>query len=404
MASPESSSKLILVINCGSSSLKFALLTVPDMSVVLSGLGERLGAADASIRFDIDGERIKTELGQAGHDKALATLIDFLDKRNMRSRIAAIGHRVVHGGERFTASVAITPEVLADIEAVSVLAPLHNPANVVGIRAAMEALPGLPNVAVFDTAFHQTMPTKAFLYALPRKYQRELGVRRYGMHGTSHRYVSGEAVKALGLDPENHGIIVAHLGNGASATAIQNGKCVDTTMGMTPLEGLVMGTRCGDVDVGAILYIARHAGLDIDGIDNLVNKQSGLLGMSEISNDCRTVEQAAAEGNQNAKDALDVMTYRIARTISALTAGLTRLDAVVFTGGIGENSASTRAAAIAQMPLLGIEIDDAANDKMFGGKSGVISKNSSDKGPVAIVIPTDEERMIAIDTASIALA
>lgn len=397
-------SPLTLVINCGSSSLKFALFDSDRPDVLMSGLAERLSTAEAQIRFDLGGERIKTPLAgrglePAGHHDALNALIAFLDKSQWLSRIGAVGHRVVHGGERFTGSVAITPEVLSDIAACSELAPLHNPANLIGVRAALAALPHARQVAVFDTAFHQTMPPEAYLYALPQSYRRDFGVRRYGFHGTSHRFVARRAIDWLNLDPADSGLVVLHLGNGGSGTAVRNGASIDTTMGLTPLEGLVMGTRCGDVDPGALLYIARRAKLDIDGLDDLLNKESGLLGLSELSNDCRTLEAAAKDGHPGAKVALEVFTYRIAKTVGALAIALPRLDAVVFTGGIGENSAGVRKAVVNRLGSLGLTLDEAANETTTGGVTGVISRSVR---PCALVMPTDEERMIACDTAAIA--
>jgi acetate kinase len=396
-----STSPLTLVVNCGSSSLKFALYDPSESAALISGLAECLGAADARIRYDADGQRTVQQLNGGGHREALDALLAFVDARGLLSRVAAVGHRVVHGGERFTRSVAITPEVLAGIEACSELAPLHNPANLIGIRAAMAALPQACQVAVFDTAFHQTMPTEAYLYALPQQYRRDYGVRRYGFHGTSHRYVSHRTIEQLGLDPKDNALVVLHLGNGASATAILNGQSVDTSMGLTPVEGLVMGTRCGDVDAGALLYIARRAGLDLDGVDTLINKRSGLLGLSELSNDCRTLETAAQEGHEGAKTALDVFCYRIARTVGALAAALPRLDAVVFTGGIGENSAHVRAAVLKRLAIFGLDVDEARNASVRGGASGIVSHSTK---PCAIVVPTDEEGTIARDTAAIAFA
>ncbi|ABD86215.1 acetate/propionate family kinase [Rhodopseudomonas palustris] len=393
-------SPLVLVINCGSSSLKFALFDLDESDAFLTGLAENLGEADASIRITIDGERTSTSIPGADHTRALAGLVAFLEGRCLLPRIAAVGHRVVHGGERFTHSVEISSEVLDGIEDCSALAPLHNPAHLIGIRAAQAALPGARHVAVFDTAFHQTLLPAAYLYALPQRYRRELGVRRYGFHGTSHRYVAGRTVDLLGLDPLDHGIVVAHLGNGASATALCNGASVDTSMGMTPAEGLVMGTRSGDVDVGAVLHIARAEGLDLDGIDKMVNETSGLLGLSELSNDCRTLEKAAANGHAGAAEALSVFVHRVARTIGGLAMSLKRLDAIVFTGGIGENSVHVRAAVLSHLSVLGIEVDEAANAAVPHGGIGIVSRA---RHPVALVVPTDEERMIASDAAAIVL-
>jgi acetate kinase len=391
---------LVLVINCGSSSLKFALFDGGERQPLLAGIAERLGETGAQIRFK-DGAGRRTEaLPEGNHTGALRALLADLERRGLAQRIAGVGHRTVHGGERFTRSVRITPDVLADMEACVPLAPLHNPANLLGIRAAIAALPGVPQVAVFDTAFHQTMPRDAFLYALPLRFYRELGVRRYGFHGTSHAYVAGEAVALLGLDPDDHGIVTAHLGNGASATAVLNGRSVDTTMGLTPVEGLVMGTRAGDVDFGALVYIANRTGMDLEGLNRLVNKDSGLLGLSELSNDCRTLEEAAAKGHQGSIDAIAVFCHRLARAIGGLAMSLPRLDAVVFTGGIGENSPKVRADTVARLAAFGARLDAAANEKIVRGRSALISASGS--SPLLTVIPTNEEWMIARDTRSVA--
>jgi acetate kinase len=391
--------KLVLVINCGSSSLKFSLLEVGGHEPLLSGLAECLGLHDARLVIKKDGEKLTTSLNGGAHGEALAALLVHIRGLGLIERIGAVGHRMVHGGERFTASALITPQVIEDFEACNPLAPLHNPANLLGVRAALASLPGVPQVAVFDTAFHQTMPAAAYTYAIPQKYYRDLGVRRYGFHGTSHRYVAGEAVRFLGLDPKNHGLVIAHLGNGGSATAVKNGASVDTTMGLTPLEGLVMGTRSGDIDFGAAAHIARSEGLGIDGIENLLNKQSGLLGISELSSDCRAIEQAIDAGNAQAKLALDVFVHRLARHIGGLATSLDRFDALVFTGGIGENSARVRAMTIARLGVFGLKLDEAENKATFGGRTARIAAGP---GLVAAVVPTDEESMIASDTARIA--
>ncbi|MBB4267082.1 acetate/propionate family kinase [Roseospira visakhapatnamensis] len=394
-------SRLILVINCGSSSLKCALYAADNPEPLLRGLAECLGRPEATLRLTTDQGRYEVAMPDATHGIALDHLLTHLDRLGLRDRIGAVGHRVVHGGERFTGSVVLTPAVLADIEACVPLAPLHNPANLTGIRCARTALPALPQVAVFDTAFHQTLPPAAYLYALPRELYRALGVRRYGFHGTSHRYVAGEAVRVLGLDPDDHGLIIAHLGNGASAAAIRNGRSVDTSMGMTPLEGLVMGTRAGDVDVGALAHVARRRGYTVDDLERLLNEQSGLLGLSGLSGDCRDVQAAAAEGHQGAIEALEVFVHRLARYIGALATSLDRLDALVFTGGIGENAHTLRTAVLDRLALLGVRSPDpedavrAAND---GSGARILSRGA---GPVAMVIPTNEEWMIARDTAAL---
>jgi acetate kinase len=395
-----SPSDLVLVLNSGSSSLKFAVHDTGARTPLLSGLAERLGADGAAITFkDIKGKQTRP-LRAGEHAVALDAVLAELSRRGWLHALTAVGHRVVHGGERFTGSVLITPDVIADIEACTPLAPLHNPPALLGIRVALARLASIPHVAVIDTAFHQTMPQEAFLYALPMSLYRDHRVRRYGFHGTSHRFVAREAVALLDLDPADHGLVIAHLGNGASATAVQNGRSVDTTMGMTPLEGLVMGTRAGDIDAGAVLHVMRVCSLGVDQMDAMLNKQSGLLGLSECSNDCRELEAAAAGGHGGAQAALDVFVHRLARHIGGLAMALRRLDAVVFTGGIGENSVLVRRATVARLLPLGLTLDAAANARMTGGTGGLISVPGP--GPSAAVIATNEEWMIACDTAELA--
>lgn len=392
---------MTLVINCGSSSLKFVVFAPASRAPVLSGLAECLGHPDARITYKNGTTPRTRNLDADGHGAALAALLEILDEADMLDPIRAIGHRVVHGGERFKQSALITPDVLADIEACSTLAPLHNPANALGIRTALEKMPNVPQVAVFDTAFHQTMPPEAFLYGLPLAYYRDYGIRRYGFHGTSHRYVAEETVNILGLNPNDHGIVIAHLGNGASATAVLNGKSVDTTMGMTPLEGLIMGTRCGDVDPGALTHLAEQAGLDAKQMNAVLNKHSGLLGLSELSNDCRILEEAASEGHEGAQLALKVFAHRLARHIGGLAMSLPRLDALVFTGGIGENSATMRSMTMLRLRPLGIEADENANRAIVRGKKGIISSRTD---PAVLILPTNEEWMIARDTEALICA
>ena len=389
---------MILVINCGSSSLKFALQAVGAREPVLSGLAECLGLDDARITFKSPLGKSTLTLNGGRHAEAMAAVTQELENQGLLAQVVAVGHRIVHGGERFHASVLINDDVIAGIEACCELAPLHNPGHLVGIRAAQRAFPGLPQVAVFDTAFHQTMAADAFMYAVPIRFYQDYGVRRYGMHGTSCRFIADEAIRELGLDPQDHGIVVAHLGNGASATAIKNGRSVDTSMGMTPLEGLVMGTRCGDIDPAAVTYIARREQLDLDGIDHLLNQQSGLLGISGLSSDCRALEEAAANGHVNARLALEMFAHRLARSIGGLVSSLDRFDALVFTGGIGENSALLRRITLERLQVLGMKIDEEANQRAVRGQSGVISL----QGPTALVLNTNEEWMIARDTAELA--
>jgi acetate kinase len=390
---------LILVINCGSSSLKFSLQPVNATEPLLSGLAECLGLEDSRIIIKAEDGKTTQSLNGGRHAEAMEVLTRYLDQRGLLSKVAAIGHRIVSGGERFTASALVTEEVLAGIEECCELAPLHNPGHLVGIRAAQKAFPSLPQVVVFDTAFHQTMKPAVYRYAVPKRFYTDYHVRRYGAHGTSCRYIAGEAIKVLNLAPDNHGIIICHLGNGASATAVKNGLCVDTTMGMTPLEGLIMGTRSGDIDPAAVTYIARREKLDLDGIDQLLNKQSGLLGISGVSSDCRALEEAAEAGNEDAQLALQMFAHRLARLAGGLATSLDRLDAIVFTGGIGENSARLRAMTLDHLRIFGFKLNAAANNAAVRGQAGVITEPGS---PIAVVINTNEEYMIARDTAELA--
>lgn len=386
---------LTLVLNCGSSSVKFALLDPEGGEVRLSGLAERLGAAGASMRVESGGERRTRSLEGGSYPEAFAALLEELDAAGGRAQVGAVGHRAVHGGERFSTSARITPEVLEAIRACVPLAPLHNPANIAGIEAAQAAFPGLPHVAVFDTAFHQTMPPVAYRYAVPEGWYTLHGVRRYGFHGTSHAYVAGEAARMLGRPLEELNLVTAHLGNGCSATAVQGGKSVDSSMGLTPLEGLVMGTRSGDVDPGLHDYIARQAGLTLTQVTEALNKKSGLLGLSGLTNDMRELEAAAAGGHQGAELAVNIFVYRLAKTIAALSVPLGRLDALVFTGGIGENSAAVRARTLERLGILGFSLDPQANASAVRGQGGLITTPGS---TAALVVNTNEELMIARET------
>ena len=389
---------LVLVINSGSSSLKFAVHALDRRRPLLSGLGDRLGLGGATVSFKDESGKTVRDLKEPTHAAALDAVLEEFATRGWLGALAAVGHRVVHGGERFSSSVLVTPDILVELEAISPLAPLHNPPAILGMRVALARL-AVPHVAVLDTAFHQTMPPSAYLYAVPMSLYRDHGVRRYGFHGTSHRFVAGEAVEMLGLDPADHGLVIAHLGNGASAAAVLNGRCVDTTMGMTPLEGLVMGTRSGDIDPGALFYLARRTGWSWDEMDTLLNKRSGLLGLSELSSDCRELEAAARNGHAGARSALEVFVHRLARHIGGLAMCLPRLDAVVFTGGIGENSARIRDMTVRRLKPLGLALDEDANLRMVGGIAGVISTGER---PIAAVVNTNEEWMIARDTAELA--
>ena len=401
-----STEKKILVLNCGSSSLKFALISSESGQVALSGLAERLGNADACITVKQNGEKQKTDLSDdKTHLGAINHLVSVLDQQDLSKDVYAIGHRVVHGGESFTSSALIDDEVISAIEKTSGLAPLHNPANLMGIRAAQKAFPAQPQVAVFDTAFHQTMPEHAYLYAIDKSLYQEDGIRRYGFHGTSHFYVSREAAKQLNKPIGETSVITIHLGNGCSICAVENGKSVDTSLGMTPVEGLVMGTRSGDVDPGLIIYLMKQKGYSPDDVDNLLNKKSGLLGLSQMSNDCRTLEETLDSKNeqeqQQAKLAMDVFCYRVAKYIASYTCALSHLDALVFTGGIGENSDYIRKTVINHLNLLQLTINDEQNLAARFGTGGEIQ--GEDSRYKVLVIPTNEELVIAQDAARLAV-
>ncbi len=390
---PHASPDCFLVINCGSSSLKAAVVRAADGSVPLKALAEWLGTPEASLTIEHDGARTKIPLPGAGHREALHEVENHMGSL----RPAAIGHRVVHGGEEFTGSVIVDGAVMDAIERCAPLAPLHNPANLTGIRTAMELFPGLPHVAVFDTAFHQTLPPAAFLYAVPRRLYDKFKIRRYGFHGTSHHYVSLEAARRLGKNPAETSLVIMHLGNGCSACAVRDGKSVDCTMGLTPMEGLVMGTRSGDVDPGLHQFLQDRAGMSLTKINSMLNNESGLLGLSGLGNDMRTLAAAAADGNKMASLAIEVFCYRLAKAAAGLTAALGRIDAFVFTGGIGENSAPVRRRAAEHWQVLGIQLDDAANTAHGSGARGVIS--NTDSRIACLVVPTNEELMIARETA-----
>ncbi len=387
--------QLILVLNCGSSSIKFAALDPMSGVTELSGLVQRIGSADASIKYKLAEQVTTKPLPDINYQRALKLINDTIKASpEIAKKLVAIGHRVVHGGEKFTSSVVIDKHVLQAIRDCVVLAPLHNPANILGIEEATTAFPNLKQVAVFDTAFHQTMPEHAYIYPIPYNLYQQHRVRRYGFHGTSHRFVSKKAAEILKLDINNSALITAHLGNGCSVAAILNGKSVDTSMGLTPLEGLVMGTRSGDVDPSLHLHLVDNLGYDIHKVTNLLNKESGMLGISGIDSDLRTIEDKAAEGNQRAILALDIFCYRLAKYIASFIVALGKLDALIFTGGIGENSRAVRARTIALLGLLGFEL--AANLNEVNGKDnlGIITTKTS---KTAIVVPTNEELMIAQD-------
>lgn len=386
---------LVFVLNCGSSSLKFALVDTKTEQQVLSGLADSLGSDSPILKVKYNGNKESIDLASgAMHQMAIDTLVSLLKQYQLDQAIVAIGHRVVHGGEKFKSSALITPQVIAGIQEVSQLAPLHNPANLIGIEATQKIFPSVPQVAVFDTAYHQTIPEHAFLYALPYQLYKENGIRRYGFHGTSHFYIAQQAAQMLGKPVAKLNIICAHLGNGASVTAIANGLSVDTSMGLTPLEGLVMGTRCGDLDPAINHYLIENLGYNQAEVSVLFNQKSGLLGISELSNDCRLIEESAADGHQGAQLALDIFCYRLAKYIASYTVPLGELDAVVFTGGIGENSDVIRANVLALLKIFGFTLDQEANLAARFGNAGFINGPT---GPKAIVIPTDEELVIAQD-------
>jgi len=395
-------SKLVLVLNCGSSSLKFAIVDADNGTEHLTGLAECLHLPEARIKWKLDGKH-EAQLGDgAAHDQALAFIVETIlaSKPELSEALSAIGHRVVHGGEKFTQSVLIDDAVLKGIEDCAALAPLHNPAAIVGIKAAQKAFPGLPMSAVFDTAFHQTMPEEAFLYALPYDLYKEHGIRRYGMHGTSHLFIAREAAERLGKPADQLNIINCHLGNGASVCAIKNGQSVDTSMGLTPLEGLVMGTRCGDIDPAIIFHLHDTLGYSVEKINTMLTKESGLQGLTQVTSDCRFVEDNYGE-KEEATRAMDVFCHRLAKYVAGYTATLEgRLDAIVFTGGIGENSAPIREMVLNRLGVFGIEVDGEANLKARFGGEGTIT--SAESRVPAMVISTNEELVIAEDTARLA--
>jgi acetate kinase len=391
----------VLVLNCGSSSAKFAVIDPASSREVLSGIAQRLGSKEATLDWKHDGQKSSRGLAGAHHEEALRAVVELLRKLGLADGLLGVGHRVVHGGSKFSGSMAITPEVVAKIEECIPLGPLHNPPNLTGIKIAGELFPGLLQVGVFDTAFHQTMPPVAYTYPVPLEWREHLGVRRYGFHGTSHRFVARQALAMAGLPADDHAIVTAHLGNGASCTAVLNGKSVDTTMGLTPLEGVMMGTRSGSVDPAIIGHVAGALRQPEQKILDALNKQSGLLGVSGLSNDMRAVEEAAAKGHERAELALEIFCYVLAKALAALVVPLGRLDALVFTGGIGENSTQVRARVLSLLRFLGLELDPALNASHVRGSGGRITTGLR---PQALVVPTNEELMIATDTAEIAQA
>ena len=392
----------VLVINCGSSSLKYQLINSDTEDVLAKGLCERIGIDGRLVYQKAGCDKEITEAAMPTHKEAIQLVLGALTNEKTGAikslaEVNAIGHRVVHGGEKFASSAVITDEMIKAVEECNDLAPLHNPANLIGIRVCGGLMPGVPQVAVFDTAFHQTMPPKAYLYGLPIDYYKKYKVRRYGFHGTSHSFVSKRAIDFLGLDKDNSKVIVCHLGNGSSISAVQNGKCVDTTMGLTPLEGVVMGTRSGNIDPAIMEFIAKKENLDIAGMMNVLNKKSGLQGMSGVSSDMRDIDDAIAAGNEDAKNAFDVLCYGIAKFVGGYVAAMNGVDAIVFTAGIGENDCKVRETVCSYLGYLGITIDKEANGKR--GEEMVISTTDS-KVKVA-VIPTNEELAICRDTVAL---
>ncbi|MDE7036454.1 MAG: acetate kinase [Lachnospiraceae bacterium] len=393
----------VLVINCGSSSLKFQLINSDSEQVLAKGLCERIGI-DGSLTYQPEGgEKVKSDKAMPTHTEAIQFVIDALTDADTGvvkslSEISAVGHRVVHGGEKFASSVVITDEVKAAIEECNDLAPLHNPANLIGINACQELMPGTPMVAVFDTAFHQTMPEKAYMYGLPYEYYDKYKVRRYGFHGTSHSFVSKRAAELAGKPYDQVKTIVCHLGNGASICAVENGKSVDTSMGLTPLEGLVMGTRSGDIDPAILEFISKKEGLDIAGLMNMLNKKSGVFGLSNnLSSDFRDLEDGANSGNNEARVALEVFGYRVAKYVGSYVAAMNGVDVIAFTAGIGENSGTVRSSVTKYLGYLGITIDEDANKK----RGEEITISTPDSKVKVMVIPTNEELAIARETVAL---
>jgi acetate kinase len=390
----------VLVLNCGSSSAKFAVIHSETGEERVSGIAQRLGTANATLDWRSGDERQSEAIPHADHAAGLRAAVAVLGRE--ADALAGVGHRVVHGGARFSGSMLITPEVVARIEECIPLGPLHNPPNLLGIEIAQELFPDLPQVAVFDTAFHQTMPPRAYLYAVPYEWFEKHEVRRYGFHGTSHRYVSQQAVRQLGLDPDHHALVTAHLGNGCSLAAVLDGQSMDTTMGLTPLDGVVMGTRSGSIDPSIIAHMKKALGCTADDVMDHLNKRSGLLGISGLSNDMRTLQDAASRGHARAALAVEKFCYSIAKAAAAMVVSLGRLDALVFTGGIGENAAAVRARIVELLGFVGLRLDPTLN--LVHGQGHHAGRITASERPLAAVVRTNEELMIAVDTAAIVAA
>ena len=394
----------ILVLNCGSSSIKYALYDMTNQSVITSGGIEKIGLPDSFIKMKVNGEKVQIDRPIEEHTAGVQFIFEVLttgDYAVLKSldELDAVGHRMVHGGEKFNKSAILTPEIMEVFEACNDLAPLHNPANIKGVNAVKALLPEIKQVGVFDTAFHQTMPDYAYMYALPYELYEKYGVRRYGFHGTSHRYVSQRVCEFLGIEPEKSRIITCHIGNGASIAAVKYGKCVDTSMGLTPLEGLVMGTRSGDIDAGAVTFIMDKLNLDTKGMSNLLNKQSGLAGISELSSDFRDILAGIANGNEKARLAKDMYFYRIKKYIGQYAAAMGGVDVILFTGGAGENQWEVRSETTSGLEFMGIKIDNEKNQACRATEAVISADDSQVK---VCVIPTDEELMIALDTQALA--
>ena len=392
--------KKILVLNCGSSSITYALYNMENRSVLTSGGIEKIGLPDSFLKLKYNGEKVQIDRPIEEHTEGVQFIFEVLTQGqyavlNSLDELEAVGHRMVHGGEKFNKSVVLTPEVMKEFAACNDLAPLHNPANIKGVNAVSSLLPNIPQVGVFDTAFHQTMPDYAYMYALPYEMYEKYGVRRYGFHGTSHRYVSQRVCEFLGVNPEGKKIITCHIGNGASIAAVKDGKCVDTSMGLTPLEGLIMGTRSGDIDAGAVTFIMDKEGLDTHGISNLLNKKSGLAGISGGSSDFRDILAGIAAGNDRARLAKEMYCYRIKKYIGEYAAAMGGVDIILFTGGAGENQWEVREGATKGLEFMGIKLDDAKN-KSCRATEAILS--ADDSKVTVCCIPTDEELMIALDT------
>jgi acetate kinase len=394
----------ILVLNCGSSSIKYELRDTRKGETIARGMIAKIGESNSTIEYEAGPIKTKKEATVPNHSQGLALVIQsLLDEKNGvikdPSEISAVGHRVVHGGSLFTEPALITDEVIRMIKECIPLAPLHNPPNFAGITEAKKLLPNVPHVAVFDTAFHQTMPEEAYMYAVPLEFYEQYGVRKYGFHGTSCRYVSKRAAEILGETSDQLKMVVCHLGNGVTLNAVRGGRSVDTSMGLTPLEGLIMGTRCGDIDPGVIFYLHRRAGLSVDQLDDVLNKKSGLLGISGVSNDMREVMEGAERGNERCKLALEMYAYRVRKYVGAYAAAMGGIDVLIFTAGIGENSPVMRSMICRNLDFLGIKLDEKVNSEAIGKEKAISSPESQVR---VLVIPTDEERVIALDTIEIA--